>query len=61
MTQRRRADTSPSSPPKWRHPIGGDWFSLGLSTIQRWYYQAREAKAGPVEVLKRKVRSYENP
>jgi transposase InsO family protein len=42
---------------KWRHPIEGHWFSPGLSTIQRWYYRARVAKAGPVEVLKRKVRS----
>ena len=42
---------------KWRHPIGGQWFSPGLSTIERWSYQARDAKAGPVDVLKRKVRS----
>ena len=42
---------------KWRHPIDDHWFSPGLSTIERWYYQARDAKAGPVEVLKRKVRS----
>jgi transposase InsO family protein len=42
---------------KWRHPIGGQWFSLGLSTIERWYYKASDAKAGPVEVLKRKIRS----
>jgi transposase InsO family protein len=42
---------------KWQHPIDGHWFSPGLSTIERWYYQAQEAKAGPVEVLQRKVRS----
>jgi putative transposase len=42
---------------KWRHPITGDWMLLGLSTIERWYYKALRSKAGPVEVLKRKVRS----
>jgi transposase InsO family protein len=42
---------------KWRHPIKGEWFVLGLSTIQRWYYKALGAKEAPVEVLKRKIRS----
>ena len=42
---------------KWRHPIGGHWFSLGLSTLERWYRKASAAKADPVEVLKRKIRS----
>src|SRR6266542_212161 len=42
---------------KWRHPIGGHWFTLGFSTIERWYQKASGAKAGPVEVLKRKIRS----
>ncbi len=42
---------------KWRHPISGQWISLGRSTIERWYYKALHAKAGPVEVLKRKIRS----
>jgi transposase InsO family protein len=46
---------------KWRHPIGGHWFTLGLSTIERWYYKASAAKEGPVHVLQRKIRSYENP
>jgi len=42
---------------KWQHPISGQWVVLGLSTIERWYYQALRSKAGPVEALKRKIRS----
>ena len=42
---------------KWRHPIGGHGFTLGFSTLERWYHKASAAKAGPVEVLKRKIRS----
>lgn len=42
---------------KWRHPISGQWIELGVSTIERWYYKALHAKDGPVEVLKRKIRS----
>jgi putative transposase len=42
---------------KWRQPISGQWISLGRSTIERWYYKALRGKAGPVEVLKRKIRS----
>jgi transposase InsO family protein len=42
---------------KWRHPIGGHSFTLGFSTLERWYQKASAAKAGPVEVLKRKIRS----
>lgn len=42
---------------KWCHPISGEWRCFGLSTLQRWYYKALGAKAGPVEVLKRKIRS----
>jgi len=42
---------------KWRHPISREWVVLGRSTIERWYYRALRAKSGPVEVLKRKIRS----
>lgn len=42
---------------KWRHPINGQWITLGRSTIERWYYKAHRGKDGPVEVLKRKIRS----
>lgn len=42
---------------KWRHPIHSQWIILGRSTIERWYYKALRGKDGPVEVLKRKIRS----
>jgi len=42
---------------KWRHPINGQWVQFGLSTIERWYYKAARSKEGPVDVLKRKIRS----
>jgi putative transposase len=42
---------------KWRHPISGQWIVRGLSTIERWYYQALQAKSGPVQALQRKIRS----
>jgi len=42
---------------QWRHPIGGHGFTLGFSTLERWYHKASAAKAGPIEVLQRKIRS----
>jgi transposase InsO family protein len=42
---------------KWQHPISGAWVVFGRSTFERWYYKALRAKAGPVEALRRKVRS----
>ncbi len=42
---------------QWRHPLSGEWVVFGLSTIERWYYKALRSKAGPVEALKRKIRS----
>jgi transposase InsO family protein len=42
---------------KWRHPLNGQWITLGRSTIERWYYKALHGKDGPVDVLKRKIRS----
>lgn len=42
---------------KWRHPISGEWTCFGFSTLERWYYQALRSKVGPVEALKRKIRS----
>lgn len=41
---------------RWTHPIDGDPLLLGFSTIERWYYQARDA-ADPLAALMRKVRS----
>jgi putative transposase len=39
----------------WRHPITGAPVSFGRSTIERWYYEARNA-SNPVHVLRRKLR-----
>jgi len=42
---------------EWYHPISGQWVRFGLSTIERWYYSARNQKRDPVAVLQRKIRS----
>lgn len=42
---------------KWRHPLGGQWMCLGLSTIERWYYAALREARDPVRALRRKARS----
>jgi len=42
---------------KWRHPITGQWVQFGLSTIEGWYYTARNEKRDPVQALRRKIRS----
>lgn len=39
----------------WRHPLTGLQVRFGLSTIQRWYYAAREA-ADPLSVLRNQLR-----
>jgi transposase InsO family protein len=40
----------------WRHPITGEPDRFGFSTIERWYYDAKNARVDPVAVLQRKVR-----
>lgn len=40
----------------WRHPITGEPLSLAVSTIERWYYAAKNERRDPVGVLKRRVR-----
>jgi putative transposase len=42
---------------QWCHPISAEWVGFGFSTVERWYYKALAAKTGPVEALKRKIRS----
>src|SRR6201984_792741 len=42
---------------KWHHPISGQRVQFGLSTIERWFYRARNAKRDPVQALRRKIRS----
>jgi putative transposase len=42
---------------KWHHPITGQRLQFGLSTIERWFYRARNEKKDPVQVLRHKIRS----
>ena len=42
---------------KWQHPITGQRVQFGLSTIERWFYTARNEKKDPVQALRRKIRS----
>jgi len=42
---------------KWHHPITGQRVQFGLSTIERWFYRARNEKKDPVQALRRKIRS----
>ena len=42
---------------KWHHPLSGQRVQFGLSTIERWFYRARNAKKDPVRALRRKIRS----
>ncbi len=41
---------------RWRHPDDDQWITFGVSTIERWFYAARNA-ADPLRVLARRVRS----
>lgn len=40
----------------WRHPITSAPTRFGLSTIQRWYYEAKNAPTDPVGRLRKKLR-----
>jgi len=42
---------------KWCHPLSGQWVQYGVSTIERWYYTARNEKQDPVAALRRRIRS----
>lgn len=41
---------------RWRHPVTGTGLMLGRSTIERWYYAAKNARHDPVGELRRRVR-----
>ena len=41
---------------QWRHPITSEPCRFGLSTIERWYYQALHEQNDPVGALVRKIR-----
>jgi putative transposase len=40
----------------WEHPFTGEPVSYARSTIERWYYQARDAGQDPLSALARRVR-----
>ena len=40
----------------WRHPISGEPTTFALSTIERWYYAAKNERRDPVGVLRKRVR-----
>src|SRR6266496_3324686 len=40
----------------WQHPTRGEPTRFARSTIERWYYQARNATVDPVGRLRRRVR-----
>jgi len=40
----------------WRHPVTEELARFGRSTIERWYYAARNEKRDPVGILRRRVR-----
>jgi hypothetical protein len=41
---------------KWHRPITGQRVQFGLSTIERWFYTARNEKKDSVQALRRKIR-----
>lgn len=51
-----RAELDKLAGREWRHPVTGEPVRFGVSTIERWYYQARKERLDPVGVLRRKVR-----
>ncbi len=43
---------------RWEHPTTRESLRYGASTIERWYYAARNASTDPIEALARKVPSH---
>lgn len=41
----------------WRHPVTLEPVQFGVSTIERWLYRARRARADPVGALRKKIRT----
>jgi len=41
---------------EWRHPSTGEPVRFGVSTLERWFYCARNEQQDPVSVLRRKRR-----
>jgi transposase InsO family protein len=44
----------------WKHPTTKQMTTFGFSTIENWYYQSRNERDNPVEILKTKIRSDKN-
>lgn len=40
----------------WKHPATGEPVRFGAPTIERWYYQARNAGVDRVAALRKKIR-----
>ena len=54
---RLRAELERLSQQSWEHPSGRGPVRFSVSTIERWYYQARAAHQDPVKALRRRVRA----
>ena len=54
---RLRAALERLSQQSWEHPSGRGPVRFSVSTIERWYYQARAAHHDPVGALRRRVRT----
>jgi putative transposase len=52
LTQRLQALAKRS----WKHPVTGEAIRFGFSTLERWYYKARDAQ-DPVAALRRRRRA----
>jgi putative transposase len=52
-----RAELARLAASTWRHPVTARPTRFGVSTIERWYYQAKHAGADPVGVLRKRVRA----
>jgi putative transposase len=44
----------------WQHPITGEPTTFSFSSIERWYYEARNERSDPVGVLEKKTRKDKN-
>ncbi len=54
---RLRAELERLAEREWEHPSGQGPVRFAVSTIERWYYQARAADNDPVGALKRRPRA----
>ena len=52
-----RAELDRLSRRDWDHPSGKGPVRFAVSTIERWYYQARAAERDPVKALRRRARA----